>query len=325
MHRRDFIKAGLGGLATTLFTAGLSITVPKRAHAATVEYFISAQEVIKPLLQNTIQALTWQFIDAAAAPLGQLQSHMVVNQGDTVRVHLTNNLSTHSINFTVPGLLDTSVEVPLGATQTYEFIASQAGSYAYYDGFNGELGRAMGLTGPLVVLPTGGANAIYDAAPPEHQFQRQYVLMFQEMDLRINEAVQAGIIPDLNSFQPRYFFVNGLSYPDTVYDTTNTIDDSKVIYMLANENVALRFINGGLIYYPMHFHGYHTNVVLRNRILEQAVIEKDTVLVKTNECVDTVLHVGSQLGLYPLHTHYVPGVTTNGRYAGGGLLMMKAV
>jgi len=324
MDRRDFLKAGLGGFTSYFLTAGLSLSIPNRAEAAIVEYNISAEESLKPV-QGLTEILTWQYVDALAPTLGNLQSHITVFEGDTVIVNLTNNLPTHSIDFNVPGLFSSTLAVAPGQTQTYEFIATQAGSYGFYDTANAGLGRAMGLAGPLVVLPLDNANALYTAALPEHQFDRQYVLMFQEMDSRINNAIAAGLPVDMNSFQPDFFFVNGLMYPDTVYSAPDVIDDNKVILMAANENVALRFINGGLIYYPMHFHGYHTNVVLRNRSLEQFVVEKDTVLVKVDECVDTILPVGSQLGLYPLHTHYVPGVTTNGSYAGGGLLMMKAV
>ncbi len=324
MRRRDFIKASLGCLASSVFTTGLTIGLPKRANAeGVVDFALSAEEVMKPVLAT--EMLTWQFVDTAATPLGQLQSQMVVNEGDTVRVQLTNNLSAHSINFTVPGLLDLAPEVAPGNTLVYEFVASQAGSYVYFDAFNGELGRAMGLAGPLVVLPASGASALYEGAPAQHQYDRQYVLLFQEFDSRVNNAIQVGQAVDMETFEPEFFYVNGLSYPDTVYDAAGNLDDSRVIYMQANEKVALRFINGGLIYYPMHFHGYHTQVVLRNRVLETHVVEKDTVLVKTAECVDSILPVGDQLGLYPLHTHYVPGVTTNGWYAGGGLLMMKAV
>jgi hypothetical protein len=73
----------------------------------------------------------------------------------------------------------------------------------------------------------------------------------------------------------------------------------------------------------MHFHGYHVNVATRNRVVETSVIEKDTVQVEIGACVDVILPV-VQTGVYPLHTHYVPGVTANGSYANGGLILMSA-
>ena len=94
--------------------------------------------------------------------------------------------------------------------------------------------------------------------------------------------------------------------------------------MKLNELVAIRFINAGFIYYPMHFHGYHVNVVLRNRAKEAVVVSKDTVLVSVGECVDTELNV-NQVGDYPMHSHYLPAVTANGVYPYGNMLLMRAV
>ncbi|MDX1812334.1 MAG: multicopper oxidase domain-containing protein, partial [Gammaproteobacteria bacterium] len=228
MERRDFLKAGLGGVAASYFSSALMLATPKRAEAAVVEFFFTAQEVLKTVTNNK-QILTWQFVDPLTTPLGNLTSNIIVNQGDTVIVHVTNALPSTVINFKVPGLLDESATVEPGQTQAYEFVATQAGSYVYYDENNGLIGRAMGLAGPLVVMPQDGSAALYDNAPPEHQFARQYTLLFQEMDSRINDAVTAGLTPDMSTFQPEFFFVNGLSYPNTVYDATGAIDDSKVI------------------------------------------------------------------------------------------------
>ena len=53
---------------------------------------------------------------------------------------------------------------------------------------------------------------------------------------------------------------------------------------------------------------------------------KDTVPVDVGECVDVILPV-KQPGAYPLHTHFVPGVTANGTYLnpyGGALIVMSA-
>ena len=96
--------------------------------------------------------------------------------------------------------------------------------------------------------------------------------------------------------------------------------------MSVGENVAIRFINTGLIISPQHFHGFHVNIAGRNRAPETTVIEKDTVVVDVGECVDVILPV-AQTGVYPLHTHFVPGVTANGVYHnpyGGPLIVMRA-
>jgi len=327
MDRRNFLKAGVAGFAGS-FVFGSAITsLPRQARAANVEINLSTEELIKSVTAAK-NVLTWQFVNPLQAGPGNLFSGIVVYEGDLITVNLQNNLSTHSVNFVAPGLLDASPEVAPGTMRTYEFVAANVGTYLFTDNFNGELGKAMGLTGPLVVLPADGTQSLTPNNVTPNTFDREYTLVMHEIDSRINDAIEANLPVDMATYEPDYFFVNGLSFPDSVYtivDGVETVDDSKVVYMLANENVAIRFINAGLIYYPMHFHGYHVDVITRNRQLEESVVEKDTVLLGVGECVESILSVGTQLGLYPLHTHYVPGVTSNGVYAGGGLIMMKAV
>ena len=323
MRRRQFLKAGVAGSCAYLAAGGISLTHSRNANAAVVSISVEAvafQKRVSPASQTIPKnALIWQFIHS-------LTEGIVVWENDLVSLSVKNSITTHSIKLTIPGITQlTSPIVAPGETALFEFTALKAGSYVIYDEQNGLLGRAMGLTMPLIVLPGDAGSGLYSGAPSNHSYLGEYPLMLSEIDSRINDAVEAGLPVDMDSYQPDYFFVNGLSYPDTVYDANGFIDDSKVILMSTGEQVAIRFINGGLIYYPMHFHGYHVDVVLRNRFIQDSIVEKDTVLVKPGECVDCILNVGEQTGLYPLHTHYVPGVTSAGSYAGGALLMLKSV
>ena len=328
MDRRHFLKTGVTGFAgsyTYWAVGGLSLTHWRSAMAAPVSVSFSAVALSRAVSANK-NVLSWQFVDLSQPGPGALGASLVVQQGDEIDITIENMITTHAVKLKIPGIDNSNWQaVPPGGVGSFQFMVSKAGSYIIYDDENGLLGRAMGLAVPLVVLPADGGTGLYNAAPVEHRFQREYMVMLNELDSRINDAVEAGLPVNMETYQPDYFFVNGLSYPDTVYDANGAIDDSKVIYMQAGEQVAIRFINGGLLYYPMHFHGYHTQVVLRDRVLEKNVVEKDTVLLKPEETVDTILNVGQQTGLFPLHTHYVPGVTNAGRYAGGALLMLKAV
>jgi FtsP/CotA-like multicopper oxidase with cupredoxin domain len=283
---------------------------------ATVEVTLVAESEIKTLIDGT-SILVWQFRDLGGSGLGDLASALVVAEGDTIHVTLQNHLD-RKINFVVPGVLAGSPAVMPGGSQTYSFTAPAAGSYLFHDGLNGELSRAMGLAGPLVVLPADGSNHLYDGGPA---FDRQYTLVLGDFDDRLNRAIADGPGYDMDDYEPNYFTVNGLSYPDTASDTDT------LVAMSQDEEVAIRFINTGLITYPMHFHGYHVQVATRDRVAETEVVDKDTVLVGVGECVDVILPV-TQSGAYPLHTHYVPGVTANGVYVnpyGGGLIVMSAV
>lgn len=315
MKRREFIKAGLTG--TAAFTlSGLTLVTPRRTDAAAVvDVTLVAESDFKTMIDGT-DVYVWRFNDPVGSGPGELTSGLLVQAGDTVNVTVENDLYL-PINFVIPGVLNDSPVVLPGDSHTYSFTAPAAGSYMYFDDFNGKFGRAMGLSGPLVVMPADGSDTLYRNGPG---FERQYTLVLNELDDRLNWAVYDGRAYDMADYEPNYFFVNGLSYPETATDSDT------LVAMIVGENVAIRLINTGLITSPQHFHGYHVNVASRNRKSETAVIEKDTVVVDVGECVDVILPV-AQGGVYPLHTHYVPGVTANGVYVnpyGGALIMMSA-
>jgi hypothetical protein len=91
---------------------------------------------------------------------------MVVTEGATVTVNLTNNLPTAAGNTSIlfPGFNVTSTggvtglltqEAAPGATVTYTFTASGPGTHPYYSGTQGDLQIEMGMYGAIIVLPTG--------------------------------------------------------------------------------------------------------------------------------------------------------------------------
>jgi FtsP/CotA-like multicopper oxidase with cupredoxin domain len=315
VNRRDFLKSSLA--STAAFTLpSLARTASGSAPGTTVEVTLVAEANIKTLIDGT-SILTWQFRDLGGSVLGELASALVVAEGDTINVTVQNHLD-RDINFVVSGVLAGSLAVMPGGSRTYSFAAPAAGSYLFHDDVNGELSRAMGLAGPLVVMPADGSNYLYSGGPA---FDRQYTLVLGELDDRVNGAIADGLGYDMDGYEPNYFTVNGLSYPDTASN------NDTLVAMTQGEEVAIRLINTGLITYPMHFHGYHVRVATRDRVPETAVVDKDTVLVGVGECIDVILPV-TQSGAYPLHTHYVPGVTANGVYVnpyGGGLVVLNAV
>lgn len=314
MERRSFLKASAAGGAAFAFS-GLVTLAPRRARAATVQVDLVAESQFATMVDGA-DVFTWRFRDPSGSGPGALKAGLVVQEGDSLEITVTNNLA-RAINLEVPGYLTGTAQVDPGGTQTYTFDAPGAGSYLFTDGVSGEIGRAMGLMGPLVVMPGDGSNALYEGGPT---FDRQYTLVLSDFDTRLNEAIYNGSTFDMADYEPNYFFANGLSYPDTA-DYSDTL-----VSMSVGEDVALRFINGGAITNPMHFHGYHADIATRDREPVSAMGQKDTVQVHRDECVDMILPV-AQDGTYPLHTHFVPGVTANGVYPGpygGALLLMSA-
>ena len=315
MKRRDFLKKGAG--STAAFALSGLILAPKAAQAATNRsYNISADSQYTTMIDGTT-VFTWGFNDPVSPGPGHIGSGMVVNEGDTIEVNLTNNLD-RAINFVIPGVLGATPSVAPGATRTYTFTAPAAGTYLYTDDTNDFIARAMGLFGPLVVMPANGGAALYSNGP---SFDKQYTMIMSDMDGRLNDAIANGATSyDINSYEPNYYFANGLIYPDTKkYDDT-------LITMNVGDDVAIRFISAGLIENPMHFHGWHVNAIKNNGQLVTDFVERDTILVRPGTTAEVILPV-IQAGAFPLHTHYVPGVTINGVYTnpyGGGLIIMIA-
>jgi FtsP/CotA-like multicopper oxidase with cupredoxin domain len=93
---------------------------------------------------------------------------LIVTQGQTVTVHLKNNLpkaagntsilfpgfnvGTDSVDPGVSGLL--AQEAAPGGTITYKFTADTPGTRAYYSGSQGDLQVEMGLYGAIIVMPS---------------------------------------------------------------------------------------------------------------------------------------------------------------------------
>ncbi len=144
---------------------------------------------------------------------------MIVNEGDTVTVTLTNDLPVAAGNTSIvfSGLQVTATngvagvltqEAAHGGTVTYSFTATKPGTYAYYSGTQGDLQIEMGLYGAVIVLPaqtatfanctgaTHAADAVYrlaDAAydHPQSCYDREYLFQLAEMESSIHDAALA--------------------------------------------------------------------------------------------------------------------------------------
>ena len=153
---------------------------------------------------------------------------LIVTEGQSVTVNLTNNLpaaaGNTSILFSgfnvtasggVTGLL--TQEANPGGSVTYKFTASSPGTRAYYSGTQGDLQVEMGLYGAIIVLPanvpaacTSGLHASnvtaekhwgesdfrLSASAYDHAatcYDREYLFQFSEIDPRIHSAALAQV------------------------------------------------------------------------------------------------------------------------------------
>ena len=129
---------------------------------------------------------------------------MVVPEGTTVTINLTNNLPAAAGNTSIlfPGFTVTATggvtgllaqEAAPGGTVTYTFTASAPGTHPYYSGTQGDLQIEMGLYGAIIVLPTGGGPTTCNTTVTNLYGKMDYgtttgIAGFPEQDFRLAHA-----------------------------------------------------------------------------------------------------------------------------------------
>jgi FtsP/CotA-like multicopper oxidase with cupredoxin domain len=216
-----------------------------------------------------------------------------------VRINLTNKLpeqsTIHWHGLILPNAMDGPAEItqaPIkpGGTYTYEFTATQHGTYFYHPHAKPDRTQALGLYGALIIDPANPA----EEAPAD----REYVIQLQEWLMR--EGLTYPAMP-MDGMQPNYFTINGKAYPAT-----------ETIPMKLGETLKVRFIgtNNGFIH-PMHVHGGPFEVVARDgeTIPASARFQADTVNVGPGQRYD-VIWKARERGKWLIHCH-IPHHTSN--------------
>ena len=171
-------------------------------------------------------------ITTATCPTMQVPGPtLVVKEGQTITVNLTNQLPTAAGNASIlfPGFQVTTTggvtglltqEAAPGGTVTYTFTAGSPGTHPYYSGTQGDLQIEMGLYGAVIVIPAGdptgcdpaqvalsNANPLVETAHGEVDFRlahyaydhcksaydREYLFQWAEMDSNIHKQALAQV------------------------------------------------------------------------------------------------------------------------------------
>jgi FtsP/CotA-like multicopper oxidase with cupredoxin domain len=247
---------------------------------------------------------------------------LCVDQNDVVTITLTNNL-LEPVSIVFPGqsgvtadgapvapqfdgggnLVSLSQSAPSLGSITYSFTASAPGTYLYESGTDPVKQVQMGLFGALVVRSTDGGTAYGSATRSNYNTNTEYVLLMSEIDPDLHQAIERGKSYDPAAYHPRYWMLNGRSFPDTIAPNNApwlpAQPYSSFIHMqpksAANPLPALvRYINVGTRAHPFHPHGNHGRIIARDgRLLAAAPTddlsyEKFLVLVGAGQTWDVV-------------------------------------
>ncbi len=235
--------------------------------------------------------LIWGFANAAG-PVQYPGPTLLLNEGDTVTINLTNNLA-EPVSMVFPGQDNVSaleaaaptqaglltLEAMPGGTVAYTFTASNPGTYYYQSGTNMDKQIELGLFGAIIVYPTGGGfNDAHHAYNHEDSYyDREFLFLLSEMAVFIHDDIELGRPTDTTAFWPVYWFVNGRNAPDTM-DMAGEMAPwfpnqpyNCMPLMHPGERVLMRFIGAGRDLHPFHPHGNHHRIIARNGRLLSSV------------------------------------------------------
>ncbi len=177
-----------------------------------------------------------------------------------------------------------------GKTLTYDFYVPRPGTYLYTSGTNPQVQKLMGLIGALVVRPTGAPGRAYGAGTEFHTVANgdtgnwEFLHMLSELDPNLNHSVElqakAGTLSathqatfDMATYEPRYWFINGRSFPDAIQDNyAQSLPGQpygSLVHIWPNgpnnpRPALIRYVNGGPVSYPFHPHSNHERIIGRD-------------------------------------------------------------
>ncbi|MDD2700778.1 MAG: multicopper oxidase family protein [Sideroxydans sp.] len=216
---------------------------------------------------------------------------LIVNQGDTVTVNLSNQLPV-PVSIVFPGqqgvvasggsagIMTREVAASNGSV-SYTFVASQPGTYLYHSGTQPALQVEMGLLGTLVVRPSA-IDPLHQAySHPDTRFDHEYLFLLTEMDPAIHDqvAIQAAagsaISADTSAYHPVLWFINGRTAPDTLLDANVPWLPNQPYNCLPRmhpgDRLLMRVVNAGRDLHPLHTHGNNFTIIAHDgRMLESA-------------------------------------------------------
>jgi FtsP/CotA-like multicopper oxidase with cupredoxin domain len=214
---------------------------------------------------------------------------LIVNQGDTITINITNNLAMTATSMVFPGQglvtaggdnpagVLTAEADPGGGTANYSFAVTEPGTYLYHSGTRPELQVEMGLVGAIIVRPTGFNQNTNRTAygHPDTAYDHEYLFLLSEMDPVIHNLVDFGFpqyVDNTKAF-PVLWFINGRNGPDTLSPPAVPWMPHQPYDALARtrpgEKVLLRFVGAGRNPHPFHPHGNHSIIIARDgRMLE---------------------------------------------------------
>ncbi len=264
-----------------------------------------------PALPGTTVTKWWGFSDSATGIPTLPGPVLVVNQGDTVTVNLTNNLAvTTSILFDGQPVIPDTTGVGAGGTKSYAFNASAPGTYLYEAGLipGTQYQVAMGLYGVLVVRPSGAPGQAYGASTA---FDDEALVVLGEIDPVLNGSANP-VAFDLRNFAPKFQLINGQAYSSAAPSIATT----------GGNKLLLRYANAGIGHHSMGVLGLRQSVLAADGSPLQYPRNMAAETVAPGQTADVLVSVPSSTAVSTKYALYDAALllNNNGGQPFGGML-----
>jgi len=289
--------------------------------------------------------------DRLELPSGQLE----VQTGDTVNVTITNN-STLPVGFFVQAAAGfagvNAAPIPAGSTRTVTFTApTRPGTHHYVGTVSGSVatGRALGATGPMVVLPREAARTSVDALFPGVRMRarrqplfgvvpatalpavvaQERTWLFGEMNPSTAHDLAGGQVSLPSDPEPEYFLMNGLSGMLAIEDPFTNIHGRAGGLGQPGDATLVRMINTGRAPRSVHLHGNHFWILSHADTPWLVGAFKDTVRLPAGGAVDVLVPLErppdafppvSRAQKYVVHDHIEMAQTASGGHYPSGMV-----
>lgn len=332
MHRRDFLKVGGAGIASTVIGGVGLIGWQPRAHAVTINKTFYVTQGLMTMIDGT-SVFVKGF--SSSSNVVNMPGEMITDdngnalqEGDTVNVTIHNTLSAGH-RFTIDGVVDQYLRP--SRTTSFSFTVSKWGSYLYYDSSNAPYNRLLGLYGAMPVMPKGSRNELF---PGSRTFVQQYSWLFSDIDPVWHDALRRGNTPN-TPYVPRYFTLNGLGgrppgAPGAHDPNIDAITDPRsALHGHIGDRTLVRMFNVGLADQSVHAHGNHMEWLTENGKVRPDVWEKDCLYLEARMgAIDSIYPFEippdswppARTSTYPMHLH-----TEMSQTAAGGYYMFGAM
>ena len=354
-----------------------NVTLPKGAPSPTGGKMTKEEEVFLGNAQfpaPVIYASVGDIVEIRLKNLG-VSAQDAPNDPHSIHLH---GIDVDAANDGVPETSIGAVPVPLGDIEesgeghdvsqgegnvvVYMFSPKNPGTYMYHCHQEADIHVQMGMYGALIIYNTDDEAA--QSGPGSGKggklwgwhYDKDYILLLSEVDTGQHDSELYSYNPPYNpvDYKPQYWFINGLSFPNTVHVGLNWNDwiaghkgyDPFIVGSISKnhpnttvtkgEKVLLRVINMGFETQPMHMHGFHGKIIGSDqrawpwandpmKTVFGEGLEKNTLTIGSGETYEWLLDFGQQsmaTSKYPPNANGMPPSVYSGgtqsRYTDAG-------